>query len=235
MLAALLPAGPAAAWSPAARSAIAADAARLAPPDLARQLHRHAGELLAGAAEPLGADAGTGVLGPEVEDAIAAIRSHRPFSEVARRLGRVAALAAQLSDPLACCDGDPEENRYRADYESYSESARPRFAVVAYEWKVPLAAARDVAALEREALALARRLYPAIGAEYRRIGFGSGRDRFDDRSTAFGLTALAYSHALTDSARLFRHVWLAAGGADPRPVFARPRDRVLVLERGGAR
>lgn len=231
----LLATPPASAWSAKTRETIAADAAKLAPPDLARQLYRHAGELAAGAAEPAQAAATAGGLSAEVAGAIEAIRSHHPFAEVSLRLGRIARRAAELSDPLSCCSDDPEEDRYRGDFEAYTESARPRFAVVAYEWKPPVAAAADVSALEREAFARGRRLYPVIGSEYRRIGFGSGGSLFDDRSSAFGLAALAYSHAVTDAARLFRHVWLAAGGADPRPVFTRARDRVLVLERGGAR
>jgi hypothetical protein len=226
---------PAAAWSQRSQETIAADAAILAPPDLARQLHRHAGELAAGAAEPGEGGVAGGGLAAELAGAVEAIRAHRPFAEVALRLGRVSRLAAVLSDPLASSSDDPEEERYRLDFQAYSESARPRFAVVVYEWKPPVAGTADVAVLEKEAFARGRRLYPLIGGEYRRIGFGSGRERFDDRSSAFGLAALAYSHAVTDVARLFRYVWLAAGGADPRPVFARARDRVLVLDRGGAR
>ncbi len=230
------------------QEAIARDAARLAPPDLARQLARRAAAVAAGAREPFGerdsalhvknAD-GSGaldsVLASEVAEAIAAIRDHQPFDEVARRLGRVSHWAADLSNPLNTDNADREEARYFRDYLTYAESARSRFAVVVYEWRPPVASAGDAALLAREALERGRRLYPLIGAEYRRIEFASGVGRFDDRSTAFGLAALSYRHAVTDAARLYRHIWLAAGGADPRPVFARARDRVLVLDAGGAR
>lgn len=246
-VAALVAPLPAAAWSPPTQETIARDAARLAPPDLARQLERHAAELAAGATEPFhepGADRhylnedGTGTadaaLRAEVEQAIAAIREHRPFTEVARRLGRVSHWSSDLDNPLNTSATDRQEPRYFRDFLDYVDSARPRFAVVVYEWQPPLAAPADVEALARDALARGRRLYPLIGSEYRRIGFGSGLALFDDRSTAFGLAALAYSHAVTDAARLFRYVWIAAGGSDPRAVFTRPRDRVLVLEPGGA-
>jgi hypothetical protein len=241
-----LAAAPALAWSPTTQETIAHEAARLAPPDLARQLLRHAADLTAGATEPFHeADAarhyrnedGSGsvdaTLDAEVAQAVAAIRAHRPFTEVARRLGRVSHWASDLDNPLNASSADREEPRYFRDFLDYVDSARPRFAVVVYEWQPPLATAADVETLARDALARGRRLYPFIGLEYRRIGFGSGRALFDDRSTAFGLAALAYSHAVTDAARLFRYVWLAAGGTDPRPVFARPRDRVLVLDQGG--
>jgi hypothetical protein len=241
-------AGPAWGWSPDLQRSVAREAARLAPPDLARQLFKHADSHAAGAVEPMAAggdpaahycDEAGGTLDAElraeVAGAVAAIRAHAPFAEVARRLGRVSHWAADLANPLNASRGDLEEPRYFADYLAFADSARPRFAVVVYEWKPPLVAAADVDGLIRESLARGRRLYPLLGAEYRRIGFASGIGVFDDRSTAFGLASLCYSHAVTDAARLYRYVWLAAGGADPRPVFGRPRDRVLVLQQGGAR
>jgi len=246
-LVAALAAAPLAAWSPGTQQAIAHDAARLAPPDLARQLERHAKELAAGAVEPFqdgdaarhyrnpdGSGSVDRALEGEVAQAVAAIRAHQPFAEIARRLGRVSHWAGDLDNPLNASSADRQEPRYFRDFLDYVDSARPRFAVCVYEWQPPLASALDVETLAGDALARGRRLYPFLGAEYRRIEFGSGRDLFDDRSTAFGLAALAYSHAVTDAARLFRYVWLAAGGDDPRAVFNRPRDRVLVLDQGGA-
>src|SRR5690606_26320159 len=97
-----------------------------------------------------------------------------------------------------------------------------------------LASPADVDRLIADGLARGRAAYPGIGAEYRRIGFGPGIRNFDDRSSAFGIAALSYSGAVTDAARLFRYIWIAAGGADPRQVFATARDRVLVLDQGGA-
>ena len=47
----------------------------------------------------------------------------------------------------------------------------------------------------------------------------------------FGVAALAYSHAVTDAARLFRYIWLQAGGADERPILDKPRERLLLLDR----
>jgi hypothetical protein len=238
---------PAAAWSPALQEAIAADAARLAPPDLARQLNRHAAELAAGAREPFeeartelhyrladGRGALDRALAEEVDGAIEAIRTRQPFAEIARRLGRIAHWTGDLANPLNAAESDPEERRYYRDFLAYVDSAKPRFAVVVYEQRPPIASATDVERLVADALGRGRAWYPAIGKEYRRIDFGIGARRFDDRSTAFGLASIAYSSAVTDAARLFRHIWLAAGGADPRPVFARSRDRVLLLDQGGA-
>lgn len=232
------------AWSPDTQRAIAADAARLAPPDLARQLARYPRELEAGAVEPFNdrdADRhhqnedGSGALAEavagETAATVAALRAFRSFTEVTRRLGRVAHWAADLNNPLNASAADAEEGRYFRDYLLYAESARPRFAVVVYENRPTLAGKDDVQRLTSEALARSRGLYPMIGREYRRIGFASGRGVFDDRSTAFGVAALAYSHAVTDAARLFRYIWLEAGGTDQRPILEKPRDRLLLLDR----
>jgi hypothetical protein len=233
---------PAGAWSPAGQRAIAADAALLAPPDLAGQLERRGRELAEGAVEPFeearaelhfkhedssgGLD---GALAREVEGAIAALRALRPMSEVARRLGRVSHWVADLNNPLNASGGDEQEGRYFRDFLLYADSARPRFAVVLYENAAPVASAGDVETLARRALRRGRELYPAVGREYRRIGYGSGRELFDDRSSAFGVAALTYSHAVSDAARVFRYIWLAGGGGDPRPVLDRARDRVLLI------
>lgn len=239
---ALAPATGAFGWSPASQRAIAADAALLAPPDLAGQLARHTREVARGAEEPfdegvaehhVANEDGSGTLpetlASEVEATVAALRAFRPMQEIARRLGRVSHWVADLNQPLNTSASDPEEGRYFRDFALYADSARPRFAVVLYENAAPVASAADLERLTQRALGRGRALYPTLGREYRRIGFASGRERFDDRSSAFGVAALTYSHAVSDAARVFRYIWLAGGGGDPRPVLDRARDRILLL------
>jgi len=236
---------PASAWSPASQRAIAADAAALAPPDLVGQLERHAREVAEGAVEPFrerdasrhvrnpdGSGSLDRVLTAEVDGAIAALKAFRPMEEIARRLGRVSHWVADLNNPLNSASTDPEESRYFRDYLLYVDSARPRFAVVLYENAEPVRAPRDLEALEQRALGRGRELYPMLGREYRRIGFASGIERFDDRSSAYGVAALPYSHAVSDAARVFRYIWLAGGGGDSRPVLDRARDRMLLIRSG---
>lgn len=238
---------PALAWSPEGQRAIAADAARLAPPDLAGQLERRADELAQGAVEPFeerradlhfkhedGAGELDRMLAREVEGAIAALRAFRPMSEVARRLGRVSHWVADLNNPLNASNGDDQEGRYFRDFLLYADSARPRFALVLYENAAPVATAADLATLADRALRRGRQLYPTVGREYRRIDFAAGRQRFDDRSSAFGVAALTYSHAVSDVARVFRYIWIAGGGGDPRPLLDRARDRVLLIRAAAA-
>ncbi len=100
----------------------------------------------------------------------------------------------------------------------YAESARPRFALVSYGANRGIANRAGVERLIQDALVRGRRLYPAIGREYRRIDWAVGRERFDDRSTAFAAASLGYSHAVSDVARLVRYV---AAHAPRQPVEVR--------------
>ncbi len=245
LVAFLLAPGALLAWKPSTQEAIALQAAVLAPPDLAHQIAKHQPEFLRGTLEPLSERNGSRhmrnpdgsgeldqVVAAEMAAAIDAIRRHRTFGEIATRLGRVSHFVADANLPLNTSNTDPREARYFRDFLEYADAARPRFAVVFYglgpEWKGP----RDVQTWTRSTLARGRALYPAIGEEYRRIGGVSGLIDFDDRSTAFAVAALSYSHAISDVARALRYVWLAAGGADPRSRLAEQRDRLLLVGAG---
>jgi len=235
---------PAAAWTPATQIVIAREAARLSPPDLARQIERHKLAFEEGVGAPF-SDVdpgrhmknpdGSGQLDKAVEEAmrsaVEAIRAHRPFEEVVRRLGRVAHYVADANNPLAASGDDPEERRYFVDYLRYAESAEPRFPLVFYGLQPGLDGARDLSPLLDAALKRGRDLYPMIGGEYRRIDFASGLDRFDDRSTAFGVASVAFSHAVTDVTLALRYIWLTAGGIDDRANLPAGGTRLTVLPR----
>jgi len=237
-------AAPAAAWTPATQTTIAREAARLAPPDLARQIARRERAYEAGVAAPfedadparhMKNEDGSGTLDRALEDEIAgavrAIHDHHPFDEVVRRLGAVSHFVADANDPLATSAADPEEGRYFADFLRYAESAEPRFQLVFYGLPARLEGERDVRALLAETLRRGRRLYPLVGREYRRIDFASGVAAFDDHSTAFGVASLAFSHAVTDVASVLRYIWLRAGGGDSRSGLAATGSRVVLLPR----
>jgi hypothetical protein len=93
-------AAPARAWTPKTHQTIAWEAARLAPPDLARQLIKRRASYLAGVIEPFDdSDAsrhrkdpdGGGSLDAALEDAVAqavaAIRAHHSFDDIVFRMG----------------------------------------------------------------------------------------------------------------------------------------------------
>jgi hypothetical protein len=84
------------------------------------------------------------------------------------------------------------------DYLRYAETAEPRFPLIFYGLMPALDAGKDLSPLVDVALKRGRELSPAIAGEYRRIDFASGIGRFDDRSTAFGVASVSFSHAVTD-------------------------------------
>ncbi|HEV8239856.1 MAG TPA: hypothetical protein VGS57_10860 [Thermoanaerobaculia bacterium] len=249
-------AAPLAAWSPTTQVSIARTAARLAPPDLARQIEHRADRFRDGVLAPFqegvperhyrNRDRGAldAALADEVAGAVAALREPAPFDDVVYRLGRIAHWVGDANNPLNAAGDDPDEGRYFADWLRYADSARPRFAPVFYLGEPTVQSDRDVRLLVLRALQRGRDLYPRVGDEYRRVHFASGAAAFDDRSTAFGVAAISFSHAITDVARVLHYVWLAGGGGDQRPELwttaavsgpGHPEQRLLLLPKAGGR
>lgn len=237
-------AAPAQAWTPASQQVIAREAARLAPPDLARQIDRHRDDYRQGVLAPFAVgDAerhvenpdGSGdlsrVIQVEVEAAIEAIRSHQPFSDLVFRLGVVSHYLADANDPLAASDADPAEPRYAADYLRYMEHVEPRLPLLFYGLTPGLDSLPSLAPVIEESLRRGRAFYPTIGREYQRIGFRSGLSGFDDRSTAFGVAAVSFSQAVTDVVQALRYIWVRAGGIDERTGLPERGGKVLLLPR----
>jgi hypothetical protein len=237
------------AWSQASQVEIATAAARLAPPDLARQIEKHKSRLREGVLKPFrdgdparhekNAD-GSGqldaVIADETRRAIHYIRSHRPFYDVVQQLGVLLHFVADANHPFHASADDPGENGYAADYLRYTTTAERRFAVAYYGDDPRLTGVDAIPSFVARALGRSRALYPFIGAEYRRIGGRSGVGVFDDRSTAFGVAAVSFSRALTDGAAMLRLVWLEAGGADTLRRPSLDSDLIVKLPRNdGAR
>lgn len=225
----LASATPAAAWTPQSMTVIGEQAARLAPPDLYRQLARNKEAYRMGLQQPFSYDAalrfqnedGKGqlqaLLVQAIDDTVRAIREHRKFNEVAFRVGTVVHLQALVNWPLAVAGSDRDEGRYSADYAKYVQGTQPRFAVLFYGFHSQKALDRGaMLRLVAESITRSRNFYPAIGREYRRVGFRSGLGAFDDKSTAFAVASLAMNHALSDSTEVLRYIWVASGGVDSR-------------------
>jgi len=68
-----------------------------------------------------------------------------------------------------------------------------------------------------------------VGMRRRRIGKLPGSKYFDDRSTAFGVSSLAFSRAISDVALMLRYIWITAGGVDQRKTPAESEGRLLVV------
>lgn len=242
--AALAPGSETAAWTPESHRLIAEEAARLAPPDLYRQIVRNREAYRQGISDGFAErDPAAHVKNPDgsgrldeaiavtVDNAIRTIEAPRPFNEVAYRLGIVAHFVADAHNPLNSAESDPAEGRYYADFLRYLESASPRVRMVFYGFRPGFEGRRDLPRLVDEALAQGRELYPMVGREYRRTGFRPGVEAFDDRSTAFAVASLAHSYAISDIAEVLRYIWLEAGGIDTRRRIPERGREVIALSR----
>ena len=232
------------AWTPNSQISIAESGAQLAPPDLVRQIARHREQFREGVLAPFrGGDPGRHGKDPdgsgsldevllyEAHGVVQAIRAHRPFEEVVYRLGVVAHYVADANNPLNTSSADPAEGRYFADYLRYMESAERRFQPVFYGLRSEVQDAPTLAPLLQQALERGRAVYPLIGREYQRVGTVDGRRLFDDRSSAYAIASLSYSHAVTDVAETLRFIWLKAGGGDNRRALPKRGEQVMLVPR----
>lgn len=235
---------PLSAWSKQSQVDIAWQAARLAPEDLYRQIVRHRTAFRDGivasidAADPArheknadGSGALDVVIASQAARSIAAIEAHQPFRNVVYELGVLLQGVIDANNPIQTSASDSLEPTYAADFSLYLDSTTSRLPALFYGLDKRLQGPADLPAFVERTLARSRRLYPYVGREYRRVGGGPGIERFDDRSTAFGIAAVSFSRALTDSIVVLRYVWLEAGGADSRALGSLQPDHLIKLSR----
>jgi hypothetical protein len=228
-LAALVAAAPLEAWTPQSIQSIGEQAARLAPPDLYRQLARNKASYRIGLQQPYqyepqlrfqnedGQGRLQAALVQSIDEAVRAIHDHKRFNEISYRMGTVVHLLAMANWPTAVSAIDPEEPRYAIDFGRYAQSTERRMALVFYGFRSQQALDRGaMLRVVAEAMARGRGFSPLVGREYRRVGFAPGAGAFDDKSTAFAIASLSLNHAVSDSAEVLRYIWLASGGIDSR-------------------
>lgn len=244
-LAVVMISSPAVAWSPETTAAITEEALVLAPPHLSRQLERHKGRFREGVLTPFKQSGGTKqglALPPEViqqavareaQNAIKAIEAHVPFDEVILRMGVVAGYTAATNYPLLSDMTAESRPAYLLDYPAFVESAFPRFSVVFYGQGRMVESKADQESMIAAAFSRSRRIRPLISLEYDRIGVPNGLELFDDRSTAFGISSMAFSHAVSDVVAILRYIWLAAGGIDSNDLLPLDEDQLILLNPGG--
>jgi hypothetical protein len=236
---------PAAAWSPETTLAITEQALILAPPHLGRQLARHKSRYREGVLTPFKQGGGTKqglALPPEVlrraiekeaQNAIKAIEGHVPFDEVILRMGVVASYMTATNYPLLSEMTANSRPAYLVDYPAFVEAAFPRFSVVFYGAGRMVGNKAGLGSVIDAAFSRSGRIRPLISLEYDRIGVPNGLELFDDRSTAFGISSLAYSHAVSDVVAVLRYIWLAAGGIDSNDLLPLDEDQLILLNPGG--
>ncbi len=201
-------AAPAFAWTRAADQRIAQKAAELAPPDLRLLIEHFHDDYVRGidlALSDEGSEIHRGKLRARIEAEARAIpqmvRGNKPMSQVVERLGILAHLVGDANNPFHYgTDAGAAHN----DYERYFEQRMARFQPVFYGIDPHFALG---AYLDRAFIRTAK-FVPLMEEEYTR---GSATT-FDDRSTAFGVGSVCYSHAITDIVNLQYFIWKEAGG-----------------------
>ena len=222
---------PTVAWTAPSQYVIGEQAARLTPPDLYRQLARHRLAFREGLRDPYingnpqdsyKLSDGRGRLDEairiSVQHAVDAIRTHQPFKDVVFRMGVAAHYVAMANNPLYTDATDPQQARWAQDFLDYLESTSPRVQLTFYGFR-KMNSAAHLNSMIQETLNRGRGLYPMVSREYARVGYRPGIQSFDDRSTAYAVASLGYSHAVSDIAEVLRYIWLEAGGADSRTAL----------------
>jgi hypothetical protein len=203
-------------WTRAGDESIAAKSAELAPRDLRLLITKYNTDYLRGVDEALASeatDAHRARLRERIEaqarTIVTMIRGNQPMSGVVEQLGALAHLMGDANNPFHVGRDDAAAH---LDFENYFERRLTRFAPVFYGYQPNLTLGTY---LDR-VFARTTRFSPLMAEEYTR---GNGAT-FDDRSTAFGVASICYSHAITDAANLYYFIWKSAGGSVRTPPGA---------------
>lgn len=224
------------AWTPAAHTRIADKGAQLAPPDLRLLLERYSVEYRRGVLDDhrpetelrhsFIVESRRGALRDqlqrEIGDTIIHMRTGGPISDFVERLGRIAHLVSDVNNPFHVATDPARLMNSRSDFEAFLERRLERIPTVFYGLQWPL----DIRRYLDASLIRSAAWYPLLDEEYFRGGNRRSATEFDDRSTGFGIAALAYSHSVTDLVHVYYHIWQQVGG-DVRSAGAMRRSNLL--------
>jgi hypothetical protein len=184
---------------------------KLMPDSLRQILERRETILLRGFREP-GRPADLDAARRELEAALAEQRlmlaGFPHFDDIVANFGRIARAVCELNALRRHCP-DGQASAWLDDYEPYMERKGALFVPVFYDYSPLLFTERNLPAYI-DLIGVRNRDYAARVIDLYRRG-GSSRT-FDDRSPAFGLAALHYSHTITDVANVWLYCWREANG-----------------------
>jgi hypothetical protein len=227
----------ASAWTRTSDIRIAERSLALAPPDLQLVLKRFAPEFENGL-QRAESDEGSEVhhyfvlsrqgklrerIEQETRETIALIHDNKSMALAAQHLGVLAHLVADANNPFHTSNADPRLGLMHDDFEQFFERRMAHFPTVFYG----LSSNFQLSTFLDRSLTRSSRLQPLMSEEYFRGGTEHHSIEFDDRSTAFGVASVCYSHAVTDLVNLYYYIWRESGGdvrsaARRRPAVIRP-------------
>ena len=127
---------------------------------------------------------------------------------VVERLGVIAHLIADANNPFHTSDGDARLTPLHDDFAQYFERKLSRFPTVFYGLEEDF----QLAPYLNRTIERSSKFYPLMSEEYFRDDMPHTSTDFDDRSTAFGVASVCYSHAVTDLVNVYYYIWKEAGG-----------------------
>jgi len=215
----LLPLTAANAWTRVSEKRIAKKAAALAPADLRMLIERNSADYQKGL-DRAAADEGTvshhyffatregklrDRIDAETRNAITAVHAHKPMSELVEHLGILAHFVSDANNPFHIVKDDSSLALMQDDFAQYLERRMTKFPTVFYGTDPHF----TVQGYFDRTFNRTARFYPLVASEYNRVASSAS---FDDRSTAFGIASVCYSHAVTDLVNLYYYIWKEAGG-----------------------
>ena len=216
------------AWTRTSDQQIGVRAAQLAPRDLRLIIYRFHNQYTAGIDRALAeesADKHRVHLRDRIEKETAAIvmllRTKQPMQQVVFRLGMLAHLVGDANNPWHVATEDELESAH-LDFEHYFERRMERFPTVFYGLDPRFALPQYLDRTLHRTAGYA----PLMTEEYFRGGSRHTSSDFDDRSTAFGVASICYSHAITDIVNVDYYIWREAGG-DVRSTASMRAARVI--------
>lgn len=215
------------AWPKEAYHNMVYDTLRLMPPRLARVLLSRDDAILDGVSTLEGGTASTlardGMRGRvsaqliedvevRIERVVGIVEEHRPLDEMARELGRLLRIAADIADPTVLGAGSPELQRVVPEYYRFVGLNLTKFPLV-HDGGLP--STLDGASVQR----LLARVASATTASVSLLSEAFWQDgrvvpasTFDYRSVPYAETSLSYSRGVTAASYLWLSAWKKANG-----------------------
>lgn len=195
------------AWTPTTRQYMAVTAFRAFPSDIRLALNHHRKSFLDGASLPLCGESRNNLIndGCRISEEISAMLRSRPdFDRIAKKLGYLTAITAQLSDPYL-----DSTSPHGADYRAYVEKKLDCFFFAGIPLHFNDISTRDVCVRLFHIPGLGKSYLKAIEEDYKTYHNSS---HFDDLSAAFGSGSLLFSDTCTEMVIVTSLLWDQASG-----------------------